>query len=353
MNEKEKKDSFLNIKNISDNDDINQHKNFRNKGEDLDDKELKNIENCEIHEDYEELNDIIIISDEENQRIDVYASLKLNNISRNSVQKLINNENIIVNGKKIKANYKVKKNDEIKITIPPPEILDVVAENIDLDIVYEDDDLAVINKAQGMVVHPAPGHYSGTMVNALMYHLKKLSTINGILRPGIVHRLDKNTSGLIIVAKNDKAHNFLAESLKEHSIKRIYYALVEGVVKEDEGEINAPLGRSEKDRKMRAVTYKNSKEAITNYKVVKRYNKYTLMKLQLQTGRTHQIRVHMKYIGHPVVGDDVYGRTDKFSLKGQLLHSKILGFVHPTTRKYIEFESELPEHFLKVLENLN
>lgn len=304
----------------------------------------------EIEDIDEENQEINIVSDEEHQRIDVYISQKLNDISRNSVQKLIIDKNITVNGKEIKANYKVKINDTIKVIIPPPELLDVEAENIPIEIVYEDNDLAVVNKPQGMVVHPAPGHYSGTMVNGLMYHLKNLSTINGVMRPGIVHRLDKNTSGLMLVAKNDKSHNFLAQCLKEHSIDRIYYALVEGNIKEDEGEINAPLGRSEKDRKKRAVTTKNSKEAITNYWVVERYGKYTLMKLKLKTGRTHQIRVHMKHIGHPVVGDDVYGsKINKFSLEGQLLHSKILGFVHPSTNIYMEFESELPDYFLKVL----
>lgn len=296
--------------------------------------------------------EIILLSDVENQRIDLYISQKLDE-SRNSVQKLIGEGNVRVNEKEIKSNYKVKINDKIKIIVPPPEILDIVAENIDLDIVYEDDDLAVINKPQGMVVHPAPGHYRGTLVNGLMYHLKNLSSINGVLRPGIVHRLDKNTSGLIVVAKNDKSHNYLAQSLKEHSIDRIYYALVEGNVKKDEGQINAPLGRSEKDRKKRAVTYKNSKEAITNYWVLERYGKYTLMKLKLKTGRTHQIRVHMKYIGHPVVGDDVYGvKANKFGLEGQLLHSKILGLVHPRTREYMEFESQLPDYFLKVLNKI-
>jgi len=295
----------------------------------------------------------IFISEEKDIRIDVFISQKLVHISRSSVQKLIADGNVTVNGKAIKANYKVQVNDTIKILIPPPEILDVEAENIPLEIVYEDDDLAVINKPQGMVVHPAAGHYSGTMVNGLMYHLKNLSTINGIMRPGIVHRLDKNTSGLMLVAKNDKSHNYLADCLKEHSIKRIYYALVEGVIKEDEGEINAPLGRSIKDRKKRAVTVKNSKEAITNYWVVERYDKYTLMKLRLKTGRTHQIRVHMKHIGHPVVGDDIYGsKANKFGLEGQLLHSKILGFVHPSTKEYMEFESELPEYFLRVLNKI-
>ena len=295
----------------------------------------------------------IFISEEKDIRIDVFISQKLVHISRSSVQKLIADGNVTVNGKAIKANYKVQVNDTIKILIPPPEILDVEAENIPLEIVYEDDDLAVINKPHGMVVHPAAGHYSGTMVNGLMYHLKNLSTINGIMRPGIVHRLDKNTSGLMLVAKNDKSHNYLADCLKEHSIKRIYYALVEGVIKEDEGEINAPLGRSIKDRKKRAVTVKNSKEAITNYWVVERYDKYTLMKLRLKTGRTHQIRVHMKHIGHPVVGDDIYGsKVNKFGLEGQLLHSKILGFVHPSTKEYMEFESELPEYFLRVLNKI-
>ena len=333
-------------------------------------KENSDIENCDSLEETDDLDDLddsddlddmeisidenkelILVSDKESQRIDVFVSEKLGE-SRNFVQKLIADGNITVNEREVKANYKVKIGDIIKIMIPPPEILDVNAENIALDIVYEDNDLAVINKAQGMVVHPAPGHYSGTLVNGLMYHLKNLSTINGVMRPGIVHRLDKNTSGLMLVAKNDRAHNFLAKCLKEHSINRIYYALVEGNIKEDEGEINAPLGRSEKDRKKRTVTNKNSKEATTNYWVVERYGKYTLLKLKLKTGRTHQIRVHMKHIGHPVVGDDVYGKSDKFGLEGQLLHSKILGFIHPSTGKYMEFESELPDYFLRLLNKM-
>jgi 23S rRNA pseudouridine1911/1915/1917 synthase len=297
-------------------------------------------------------NEMIIISDSdsENERIDIYISNHRENLSRNSVQKLITGGNITVNNKLVKSNYKLKKNDEIILVIPEPEILDVVAEDMDLKIVYEDEDVAVVNKSQGIVVHPAPGHSSGTLVNGLMHHLKTLSSINGVLRPGIVHRLDKNTSGLMIVAKNDKSHNYLAECLKDHSIYRIYYALVEGNVKDDEGEINAPLGRSEKDRKKRAVTSKNSKEAVTHFWVIKRYQNYTLVKLKLETGRTHQIRVHMKYIGHPVVGDDVYGsKTNKFGLEGQLLHSKTLGFVHPSTKEYLEFDSELPIYFNKVL----
>lgn len=312
------------------------------------DNEIKN-EKIDFDEDMDN-NEIILKSTNENERIDVYISSQIEDLSRNSVQKLITDGNIMVNDKKIKSNYKIKLNDSIRIIMPEPEMLDVEPENILLDIIYEDDDLAVINKPQGMVVHPAPGHYSGTLVNGLMYHLKDLSSINGIMRPGIVHRLDMNTSGLMLVAKNDKSHNFLAKCLKEHSINRIYYALVEGNIKNDSGVIDAPLGRSDKDRKKRTVTYKNSKNAITNYWVINRYGKYTLIKLKLETGRTHQIRVHMKYIGHPVVGDDVYGsKTIKFGLKGQLLHSKSVGFVHPTTKEYMEFESELPEHFQKVL----
>ena len=327
--------SYDNTENTDDFDDFDD-------SEDFEDMEVSGDDNKEI----------ILISDVENKRIDVYISERLSE-SRNSVQKLILEGNITVNERGVKANYKVKINDKIKAVIPPPVILDVEAENIDLDIVYEDNDLAVVNKPQGMVVHPSAGHYSGTLVNGLMYHLKNLSTINGVMRPGIVHRLDKNTSGLMLVAKNDRAHNFLAKCLKEHSINRIYYALVQGNIKEDEGEINAPLGRSEKDRKKRTVTNKNSKEAITNFWVVERYGNYTLVKLKLKTGRTHQIRVHMKHISHPVVGDDVYGsKSNKFGLEGQLLHSKILGFVHPTTGKYMEFESELPDYFLKVLKKI-
>lgn len=298
----------------------------------------------------EDENETVIVADKNGERIDVYISSSLEDMSRNSVQKLIADGRVTVNEKTVKSNYKTRENDVIKIIIPEPELLDVKPENIDIDIVYEDNDLAVINKPQGMVVHPAAGHYGGTLVNGLMFHLKNLSSINGVMRPGIVHRLDKNTSGLMLVAKNDKSHNFLAACLKEHSINRIYYALVEGNVKDDLGKVDAPLGRSEKDRKKRAVTSKNGKSAVTNYQVVKRYGKYTLLKLKLETGRTHQIRVHMKYIGHPVVGDDVYGsKLNKFGLEGQLLHSKTVGFIHPTTGEYMEFDSELPEYFQKVL----
>lgn len=307
----------------------------------------------DFEDESEDEDEITFVSDKENERIDVYVSGRLKDVSRSFVRKLIDGGDITVNDKNIRANYKTKINDSIRIIFPEPEPLDVKAENIPVDIVYEDDDLAVVNKPQGMVVHPAPGHYSGTLVNGLMYHLKSLSSINGVMRPGIVHRLDMNTSGLMLVAKNDRSHNFLAKCLKEHSINRIYYALVEGNIKDDSGVIDAPLGRNEKDRKKRTVTYKNSKNAVTNYWVAERYGKYTLIKLKLETGRTHQIRAHMKYIGHPVVGDDVYGsKTNKFKLKGQLLHSKSLGFVHPATGEYMEFDSRLPDYFIKVLETI-
>ncbi|WP_313164411.1 RluA family pseudouridine synthase [Sedimentibacter sp.] len=319
----------------------------------MDDLKIKECNEIDIDDGSYDEDEISIVSDVENERIDVYITGKFTEMSRSSVQKLIADGMITVNSKSIKANYKLKKDDEINITIPEPEPLDIIAENIPIDIVYEDDDLAVINKPQGMVVHPAPGHYTKTLVNGLMYHLKNLSSINGVMRPGIVHRLDKNTSGMMLVAKNDKSHNFLAKCLKEHSINRIYYALVEGNIRDDNGVVDASLGRSEKDRKKRTVTTKNSKNAITNYWVVERYGKYTLLKLKLQTGRTHQIRVHMRYIGHPVVGDDIYGsKTNKFGLNGQLLHSKSVGFIHPSTGEYMEFDSELPEYFSEVLRKI-
>lgn len=319
----------------------------------MDDLKIKECNEIDIDDGNYDEDEISIVSDVENERIDVYIAGKFTEMSRSSVQKLIADGMITVNSKSIKANYKLKKDDEINITIPEPEPLDIIAENIPIDIVYEDDDLAVINKPQGMVVHPAPGHYTKTLVNGLMYHLKNLSSINGVMRPGIVHRLDKNTSGMMLVAKNDKSHNFLAKCLKDHSINRIYYALVEGNIRDDNGVVDAPLGRSEKDRKKRTVTTKNSKNAITNYWVIERYGKYTLLKLKLQTGRTHQIRVHMRYIGHPVVGDDIYGsKTNKFGLNGQLLHSKSVGFIHPSTGEYMEFDSELPEYFSEVLRKI-
>lgn len=299
------------------------------------------------------MNEMIINSKKDNLRVDTYIVEELNDISRSSVQKLIIRGNVAVNEKVIKQNYKVRIGDVIKIIIPDPVKLDVKPEDIDIDIFYEDDDVAIVNKPQGLVVHPAPGNTEGTLVNALLFKLNKLSSINGVIRPGIVHRIDKNTSGLLMIAKNDKAHNCLSAQLKEHTVNRIYYALVEGIIKENKGKIDASIGRSQKDRKKMAVTDKNSKRAVTNFEVLERFKKFTYLKLKLETGRTHQIRVHMKYIGHPVVGDTTYGyKNAKFGLKGQLLHAKTIGFVHPTTRDYMEFNSELPKYFDDILNNI-
>lgn len=280
-------------------------------------------------------------------RLDVFLSEKLN-VTRSSVQKLIENENVSVNGKFPDKSYKLKPNDKISVTVPELEPLEVEAENIPLEIIYEDDFLLVVNKPKGMVVHPAPGNYSGTLVNALMWHCKNsLSGINGVLRPGIVHRIDKDTSGLLIVAKNDLAHQHLAEQIKEHSFTREYEAVVVGDVKNSEGIVELPIGRHPVNRKQMAVTYKNSKPAKTHYRVLAKANSLTHIRLTLFTGRTHQIRVHMSYLGHPVAGDLVYGRAGaKYkSLGGQCLHAKKIGFIHPKTNEYMEFESELPSYF--------
>lgn len=296
---------------------------------------------------------MIINSNKNNLRVDTYIVDEITDISRSSVQKLIVKGNVTVNDKVVKQNYKVRIGDIIKITIPDPVQLDVKPEDIDIDIFYEDDDVAIVNKPQGLVVHPAPGNTEGTLVNALLFKLNKLSSINGVIRPGIVHRIDKNTSGLLMIAKNDKAHNCLSKQLKDHTVNRIYYALVEGIIIEDKGKIDASIGRSQKDRKKMAVTSKNSKRAVTNFEIIERFKKFTYVKLKLETGRTHQIRVHMKYIGHPVVGDTIYGyKNAKFGLKGQLLHAKTIGFVHPRTREYIEFNSELPKYFDDILNNI-
>lgn len=294
---------------------------------------------------------LIVDSIEEAVRLDWYISKELNDISRSYVQKLIKNGNVKVNNKIIASKkYKLNENDEIEIEIPEPEKLKLEAEDIAIEIIYEDDDVLVVNKPQGMVVHPAPGHYSGTLVNALLYHSQSLSSINGIVRPGIVHRIDKDTSGLLMVAKNNKAHNFLAAQLKEHSINRVYYALVNGNIKTNSGTIDAPVGRHPVNRFKRAVVEKNGKRAVTHFKVLERYSGYTLVELKLETGRTHQIRVHMSYFGYPLVGDPLYGiKKKKFNLNGQMLHAKILGFIHPTTLEYMEFNSELPEYFQALL----
>ena len=286
---------------------------------------------------------------EKNERIDKYLSSKLDdNFSRAKIQKLIDEELILVNDKVIKSSYKVSNGDVILIT-DKEEDMSVKPEKMDIDIVYEDDDVMVINKKSGVVVHPAPGNYSGTLVNGLMYLSKDLSHVNGEFRPGIVHRIDKDTSGLLIVAKNDKAHRILAEELKEKKIKRKYIALVSGVINHDIGEIDAPIGRDPSDRKKMCVTSTNSKDAITHFRVLERYKNASLIECELETGRTHQIRVHMKYINHPVINDPVYGKSNHGEF-GQLLHAKEITFTHPTTKEVMTFSCEVPEEFNKILD---
>lgn len=292
--------------------------------------------------------------DEIGKRIDVYIAEYKEELSRSRVQKLIENGLVTVNGKVVKSNYKLRKGDILEVEIPDPEPLEIEAEDIPLDIIYEDKDVVIVNKPQGMVVHPAPGHYSGTLVNALMYHCKDdLSGINGQMRPGIVHRIDKDTSGVLMIAKSDAAHNSLAQQLAVHSITRKYYAVVCGNIKEDSGTVDKPIGRSPKDRKKMAVV-QGGRRAVTHYRVLERFGgKYTLIEAQLETGRTHQIRVHMASLGHPLLGDTVYGSEKQpFKLQGQVLHAKVLGFNHPSDGRYVEFESPLPEYFEKLLTKL-
>lgn len=287
----------------------------------------------------------------QNRRLDKACSEIFSDYSRSQIKQLLDGGNITVNGKTEKAKYKVKSGDVIRLEEPETKTLELRPENIPLDIVYEDDDVIVINKPQGMVVHPAPGHDEHTLVNALLYHCP-LSTINGTFRPGIVHRIDKDTSGLLMVAKNDKAHRSLAKQLKDKTNIREYVALVHGRIAEDEGTINAPIGRSLKDRKKQAVV-KDGRNAVTHFEVLKRYRDYTLVKCILETGRTHQIRVHMKYIGHPLVGDPLYGPKKTIKGNGQFLHAGKLGFVHPTTGKLLIFEAPLPKIFQECLEKLD
>lgn len=282
-------------------------------------------------------------------RLDKWLSTQDLDLTRTALQNLMENGSIIVNGREVSKNYKQKKGDSIKIIIPEPVELNTEPENIPLDIVYEDDSLLVVNKPKGMVVHPAPGNYSGTLVNALLYHCgESLSGINGVIRPGIVHRIDKNTSGLLMVAKTDSAHKFLAEQIKQHSFTREYECVVCGRFKETEGTINAPIGRNPADRKKMCVTEKNSKNAVTHYSVLEQFEKYAHVKCVLETGRTHQIRVHLSYKGHPVLGDDVYGKVFK-GIDGQCLHAKKIGFIHPETNEYMEFDSKLPDYFEEIL----
>lgn len=279
------------------------------------------------------------------------AVADLTSLSRSHANEQIKNGQILVNGQVKKAKYAVKAGDVITYELPEPEALEYVAENLPLDIVYQDEDVAVVNKAQGMVVHPSAGHTSGTLVNALMYHIKDLSGINGVLRPGIVHRIDKDTSGLLMIAKNDDAHIKLAEELKDKKSLRKYWAIVHGNLPNDRGVIEAPIGRSEKDRKKQAVTAKG-KPAVTRFHVLERFGNYTLVELQLETGRTHQIRVHMAYIGHPVAGDEVYGPRKTLKGHGQFLHARTLGFTHPKTREVMKFTAEAPAIFQETLEKL-
>ncbi len=300
------------------------------------------------------MNDYTFTCEAENvgKRIDKVLSEQELPLTRSALQKLIESGDVLVNGKAQSKNYKLRAGDEVTLTIPEPKELEAVPQDIPVEIVYEDNSLLVVNKPKGMVVHPAAGNADGTLVNALLYHCKgRLSSINGVIRPGIVHRIDKNTSGLLMVAKTDDAHNFLASQIKAHTFTREYRAVVCGSIRQVQGTINAPIGRDKRDRKKMCVTYENSKEAITHYELLEQYKNYAYMKFILETGRTHQIRVHCAYKGHPVLGDDVYGRPFK-GIDGQCLHAKKIGFIHPDTGEYMEFDSELPEYFKNVLKRI-
>lgn len=296
-----------------------------------------------------------IVTPETTNRIDRFLSDRISDLSRSYIQKLIKDQQITVNGNPIKQNYKLISSDEICVVLPKMETPDIVPEDIPLDVLYEDHDLLIVNKPKGMVVHPSAGHPTGTLVNAVLYHCKdNLSGINGILRPGIVHRIDKDTTGSIIVCKNDIAHQAVAEQLKEHSLKRIYHAIVHGVIKTDTGTIEGPIGRHTDDRKKMCINLRNGKPAVTHYKVLQRFEKFTYIQCELETGRTHQIRVHMASIRHPLLGDSVYGpaKCPIKGLEGQCLHAKIIGIVHPTTGSYIEIDAPLPEYFTILLGKL-
>lgn len=296
---------------------------------------------------------MIIRCEQEGLRVDVFLSEQVETLSRSGAGQLAEKGKILVGGKPVKKNYKTHAGDEISFALPEPEPVELLPENIPLDIRYEDEDVIVINKPKGLVVHPAPGHWSGTLVNALMYHCKdSLSGINGELRPGIVHRIDMDTSGLLIVAKNDFAHQALADQLKDHSLSRVYEAVVVGGMRSDSGTIDAPIGRHPTDRKKMAVTEKNSRPAITHYEVITRYAGYTHLRLRLETGRTHQIRVHLAWQNHPIVGDMVYGRGKELGLTSQCLHARSLTFRHPRSGEMVTVECELPEYFKTVLSKL-
>lgn len=297
----------------------------------------------------------ITVGDLDGIRIDRYLTDRNEDLSRSYLQKILKDGGVLINGKAVKSNYKVAAGDVIELTVPEAVELEVEAEEMDLDILYEDEDILIVNKPKGMVVHPAAGHTSGTLVNGLMAHCKdSLSGINGVMRPGIVHRIDMDTTGVLIVCKNDFAHNSIAEQLKVHSITRKYYAIVHGGIREEEGTINAPIGRHPVDRKKMSINEKNGKHAVTHYRVLKRFQKYTYVECQLETGRTHQIRVHMASIGHPLLGDTVYGpaKCPISGLQGQTLHAGVLGIIHPRTGEYMEFSAPLPEYFESLLAKL-
>lgn len=285
-------------------------------------------------------------------RVDVFLTAKMPGISRSHVQKLIDEDHLVVGGRSVKASYRLKAGDEVEFELPEARELLVSGEDLDLPILYQDEYLAVVNKPTGMVVHPAPGNESGTMVNALLFHIKDLSSVNGVIRPGIVHRIDKDTSGLLVVAKNDEAHRYLSAQLADHSMTREYLALCEGLIKSEAGTIDAPLGRDPKNR-LRMAIVKDGRRAVTHYEVQKRYKDTTLIRVRLETGRTHQIRVHMASIHHPVVSDPVYGfKKQRIRHEGQMLHARLLGFKHPKDGRYLEFSSPVPPEFLAVLKKL-
>jgi len=295
--------------------------------------------------------EIFVTEEISGDRIDKFLSEQCEELSRSFIQKLLKSGEVFVGAKAVKPSYKVTEGDMISFEVPEAVEPEILPEDIPLDIVYEDHDVILVNKPKGMVVHPAAGHYTGTLVNALMYHCKDdLSGINGVMRPGIVHRIDMDTTGVLIICKNDLAHNSIAEQLKEHSITRRYQAIVHGNLKVDEGIVDAPVGRHPQDRKKMCINHQNGKHAVTHYKVLNRFNGYTHIECRLETGRTHQIRVHMSSIGHPLLGDAVYGPAKcPFKLQGQTLHAGILGFVHPRTGEYLEFEAPLPEYFTKLI----
>ncbi len=300
------------------------------------------------------MRELELLADKSGVRLDSWLAQKLSDISRTYVQKLIEDGFVTIGGKRVKANTRLKEGDLVHVTVPEARRLDVTPEEVELDILYEDGDILVVNKPKGMVVHPAAGNYSGTLVNALLGHCgDNLSDINGVIRPGIVHRIDKDTSGALVVAKNNRAHESMSEQLKAHDIKRVYAAIVDGVIEEDSGKIDAPIGRHPVHRKRMAVVEKGGRRAVTCFKVLERFRDATYIEATLETGRTHQIRVHMAYIGRPVLGDPVYGRKRRgVNLPGQVLHAKILGFLHPGRGEYVEFEAPLPEYFVKILEEL-